>query len=211
MGLPETFEITEDTSNKIFPIGNLSFTESILITDKKPKELGIDATIIFINQRPEYRYQMPASLIDEKSAVVCFPNNFRYDKYNDDYDEGVMRVTNIANFEMWSALSKESYKEKYREKKEEVFETAKKILKSSGINSPYEILYKDIFTPTTVKKFTGHFKGTVYGSTEKMRNGKTKIEGLYICGTDQGFLGIVGSMLSGISMANLHILTGDGA
>jgi phytoene dehydrogenase-like protein len=211
MGLPETFEITEDNANKIYPTGNLSFTESILITDKKPKELGIDATIIFINQRPEYRYQMPSTLIDEKSAVVCFPNNFRYDKYNDDYEEGVMRVTNIANFEMWSALSKESYKEKYKEKKEEVFETAKKILKSSGINSPYEILYKDIFTPTTVKKFTGHFKGTVYGSTEKMRNGKTKIEGLYICGTDQGFLGIVGSMLSGISMANLHILTGDGA
>ena len=27
-----------------------------------------------------------------------------------------------------------------------------------------------------------------------------------ICGTDQGFLGIVGSMLSGITIANLHLL-----
>jgi hypothetical protein len=29
---------------------------------------------------------------------------------------------------------------------------------------------------------------------------------VYLCGTDQGFLGIVGAMLSGISMANYHIL-----
>ena len=31
-------------------------------------------------------------------------------------------------------------------------------------------------------------------------------DNLYIAGTDQGFLGIIGAMLSGISMANFHIL-----
>jgi len=36
--------------------------------------------------------------------------------------------------------------------------------------------------------------------------GTTYLENLFICGTDQGFLGIVGAMLSGISMANLHVL-----
>lgn len=65
----------------------------------------------------------------------------------------------------------------------------------------YNILFKDIFTPTTIKRYTHHFDGTVYGSIDKSRNGKTHINGTYICGTDQGFLGIVGSMLSGISMA----------
>ena len=58
--------------------------------------------------------------------------------------------------------------------------------------------------PTTIKKFTSHLNGAVYGSIDKSRDGKTSVEGLYITGTDQGFLGIVGSMLSGISMANLH-------
>jgi len=46
----------------------------------------------------------------------------------------------------------------------------------------------------------------VYGAPEKLKTGKTPIENLFICGTDQGFLGIVGAMLSGISMANLHVL-----
>ncbi|PKN63980.1 MAG: phytoene dehydrogenase, partial [Deltaproteobacteria bacterium HGW-Deltaproteobacteria-10] len=51
-----------------------------------------------------------------------------------------------------------------------------------------------------------------YGSTQKVRDGRTAIKNLFICGTDQGFLGIVGAMLSGISMANLHcLMNGDKA
>jgi phytoene dehydrogenase-like protein len=203
MGLPETFSKINPEQHQ--PTGNLSFTETILVSNKRPKEMGVDATIIFTNNRPEYRYQRPNTLIDDQSAVVCFPNNFSHD----DNSEGIMRVTNIANFDLWSALSQDS--SAYKAQKEIVYQSAQKILKSCGINSQYEVLFKDIFTPTTVKKYTGHFQGAVYGSTEKSRNGKTMIDGLYICGTDQGFLGIVGSMLSGISMANLHILTGESA
>jgi hypothetical protein len=33
------------------------------------------------------------------------------------------------------------------------------------------------------------------------------LENLYLCGTDQGFLGITGAMLSGISIANMYLLT----
>jgi phytoene dehydrogenase-like protein len=202
MGLPETY--AKVNNEQKYPAGNLSFTESILVTDKKPHELGCNATIIFKNERPEYLYRKPSTLIDSLSAVVCFPNNFQYASSDDAINEGVMRITNMANFDLWNELSKE----KYLEEKERVFETSKNILKSCGIKSQYEVLFKDVFTPTTVKRYTGHINGTVYGSTEKSRNGKTSIDGLFVCGTDQGFLGIVGSMLSGISMANLHILTG---
>jgi hypothetical protein len=33
---------------------------------------------------------------------------------------------------------------------------------------------------------------------------------LFICGTDQGLVGIVGSIISGISMANQHVLKEGG-
>ena len=46
----------------------------------------------------------------------------------------------------------------------------------------------------------------VKGAAAKNRPGRTELANLYLCGTDQGFLGIVGAMLSGISMANYHIL-----
>jgi phytoene dehydrogenase-like protein len=208
MGLPETMKALEDQTSYSPRVGNLSFTESILITDKKPRDLGVDATIIFYNNRPEYLYQKPQTLFDSQSAVVCFPNNFKYDQFRDDSEEGVMRVTNIANFDLWNhelSLSKENYKAK----KDLVFEESKRILKNCGLKDGYNINFKDIFTPTTIKRYTGHFGGTVYGSIDKTRNGTTPVKGLYICGTDQGFLGIVGSMLSGISMANLHVLQGS--
>jgi hypothetical protein len=48
--------------------------------------------------------------------------------------------------------------------------------------------------------------GAVYGAPDKLKTGRTHLENLFICGSDQGFLGIVGAMLSGISMANLHVL-----
>lgn len=208
MGLPETMKVL-DTEESYSPrTGALSFTESILITDKKPRDLGVEATIVFYNNRPEYLYQKPQTLFDKESAVVCFPNNFKYEHYKDDYEEGVLRVTNIANFDLWNQellLSKEAYKAK----KELVFEHAQSILRSCGLKNGYNVAFKDVFTPTTIKRYTGHFDGTVYGSIDKTRNGTTPVKGLYICGTDQGFLGIVGSMLSGISMANLHVLQGS--
>jgi len=63
-----------------------------------------------------------------------------------------------------------------------------------------------MFTPRTITHFTGHLQGAIYGTARKNRQGRTALPNLYLCGTDQGFLGIVGAMLSGISMANYHIL-----
>jgi phytoene dehydrogenase-like protein len=210
IGLPETYGVVSEFESLQKPnVGNLSFCESIIIADKKPVHLGIDATIIFYNNRPEYLYQKPNTLFDKESAVVCFPNNFKYNSFQDDNDEGVLRVTNIANYELWNELKSAEDKENYKLHKEQVFKNAQNILKDCGLNADYKVNFKDIFTPTTIKRYTQHFDGTVYGSTDKSRNGKTPIDGLFICGTDQGFLGIVGSMLSGISMANLHVLQGE--
>ena len=64
----------------------------------------------------------------------------------------------------------------------------------------------DMFTPRTITRYTGHLAGAIYGAPLKQRQGRTDLANLYLCGTDQGFLGIVGAMLSGISMANYHIL-----
>jgi hypothetical protein len=53
-------------------------------------------------------------------------------------------------------------------------------------------------------------EGAIYGAAEKVRDGRTSLANVYLCGTDQGFLGIIGAMLSGISMANYHILARNG-
>ena len=66
-----------------------------------------------------------------------------------------------------------------------------------------------MFTPLTIERYTGRINGAIYGAPRKHRDGRTRWENLFLCGTDQGFLGITGAMLSGISMANLHMLKTD--
>ncbi len=69
------------------------------------------------------------------------------------------------------------------------------------------VIDTDAFTPRTIKRFTGHLNGAVYGAPDKHIDGRTPVSNLYLCGTDQGFLGIIGAMLSGISIANAYLLT----
>ena len=67
-------------------------------------------------------------------------------------------------------------------------------------------LMTDTFTPRTIKKYTHHANGALYGSPQKSRTGSTPLKNLYLAGTDQGYIGIVGAMLGGIAVANNRIL-----
>ncbi len=64
----------------------------------------------------------------------------------------------------------------------------------------------DMFTPTTIRRFTGHDNGAVYGAPDKQTDGTTHLKNLYICGTDQGWVGIIGTIISGIMIANRYAL-----
>ncbi|MFT6633003.1 MAG: phytoene dehydrogenase-like protein [Bacteriovoracaceae bacterium] len=195
-GLPETFKMLNKVTNFKPEIGKLSFTESIyLLKDKTPLK-NFDSTIVFYNDSDIYNYQKPNQLFDKSSAVFCLPDN--YDR-SESQGYGTVRVTHMANYKLWKELEKTEY----NAHKEAVFGEAK-LLGEKLFNQELDVVFKDVFTPSTIERYTNHFDGTVYGSTTKLRDGKTEIDGLYIIGTDQGFLGIVGSMLSGISMANLH-------
>ena len=69
------------------------------------------------------------------------------------------------------------------------------------------VIDTDMFTPKTITRFTGHAKGAVYGAPRKQRDGRTHLDNLFVCGTDQGLVGIIGSIISGITMANRWCLT----
>jgi phytoene dehydrogenase-like protein len=114
------------------------------------------------------------------------------------------RVTFIANYELWNSLSRSQY----LAEKEKVLNASIAMVNRHSKRPLPELSGHDVFTPKTIERYTWHRQGTVYGSETKLRDGRTSMEGLYICGTDQGFLGIVGACLSGISMANLHGLQG---
>ena len=200
-GYVETMRLltNHDFSKFNFDAGQLSFVEFILVLNKEPAKMGYNTTITFYNNSDKFDYRKPDELVDVSSGVVCCPNNFQYES---PLPEGMLRVTNMANFDLWSKLGKEEYKAQKAAWLETTLQEVVKFVPDFR-NS---IVFTDIFTPKTIHKFTGHINGAVYGTVKKIKTGRTHLDNLFICGTDQGFLGIVGAMLSGISMANLHVL-----
>lgn len=200
-GLLETLKLCSDfeAGPEAPKPGKLGFVETISVIDKQPKDLGIDETIIFFSTRSPYRYREPEDFVDPCSGVVCMPNNYAYDT---PLDEGFVRITSLANYDRWAALERPEYEAKKKEWYDiQVAET----LKFLPDFRPH-VVYVDSFTPTTVKRFTFHERGAIYGGPKKVKDGKTHLENLFLCGTDQGYLGIIGAILSGISMANMHLM-----
>lgn len=179
--------------------GQLSMVEFITVLDKQPAEMGHETTIIFYNNSDRFDYRKPDDLVNVSSGVICCPNNFQYEN---SLPEGMIRITNLANFDLWNRLNEEEYKTQKAAWLEASLNEVVKLIPDFRDS----IVFTDVFTPKTIRRFTGHINGAVYGTPNKTKMGTTRLENLFICGTDQGFLGIVGAMLSGISMANLHVL-----
>jgi phytoene dehydrogenase-like protein len=64
------------------------------------------------------------------------------------------------------------------------------------------IVADDMFTPTTIVHYTGHDGGAVYGAPQKRYDARTPLSNVWVCGADQGYVGIVGTLTSGIHVAN---------
>ncbi|HXB01462.1 MAG TPA: NAD(P)/FAD-dependent oxidoreductase [Opitutaceae bacterium] len=189
------------------PTGRLSFVETMTVFDRQPEALGWGSdTIVFFNDSARFDYSRPAEQVDPRSGVICFPNNFHYAAGRAPA-EGMVRVTCLANYDRWVQLPEETYQADKQRWFAEIQRSARRFLPPV----PEDTLLRatvatDIFTPRTITKFTSHLAGAVYGSPQKIPDGRTPLKNVYLCGTDQGFVGVIGALLSGISMANMHVL-----
>jgi len=218
VGAPETERLMSDQLEPVgaltdvcsTPVGRLSFVETITVLNRQPAALGWgNDTIIFFNDSAEFHYEQPTGQVDVRSGVICFPNNFDYGSGRE-LTEGWFRCTCLANYAQWANLEEEDYLADKQRWFAAVQDSAKRFLPAQPTPDALAkaTVATDMFTPRTITKFTGHFGGAIYGSPQKHRQGRTALSNVYLCGTDQGFLGIVGAMLSGISMANFHVLKG---
>lgn len=179
--------------------GDISFVESISVLDCEPSSLGHDETIVFYNDAEEFHYERPQEPVDLRSGIICSPNNFDYSR---PLEDGRIRITALAEPDYWIDLPADEYQQRKMEWNNRIVEGALRHIPDFRAH----VIDEDVFTPRTIQRFTGHDNGCVYGAPEKFVNGLTPVKNLYLCGTDQGFLGIVGAMLSGITIANRYLL-----
>lgn len=180
----------------------MGFVESIFRLELTASSiLPVDRTIVFYNSNEPFTYQRPAQKVDFGSGVICFPQHFQA---MPSYPFLEVRATHLANYQQWKTLAAD--RPGYLAAKAETAACSLDVLEKIIGNFKQHIVYQDTFTPLTIERFTAKKEGAIYGAPDKIKDGDIGYHNLFLAGTDQGFLGIVGSMLSGVSMVNQHIL-----
>lgn len=186
------------------PDRRLAFVESIFQLDPQALQtLPGDRTCIFYSHKEGFRFEQPDVPVCYESGVISLPFNFQDLQTNKDSIE--VRTTHLANYQHWLKASENT--SSYEEMKDKHGRKAREEVRPILGDFSDHIVFSDFFTPLTVERFTGKHGGAIYGSPRKMSDGFMGYENLVLAGTDQGFLGIVGAMLSGVSMVNRHILS----
>lgn len=199
-GYLETLALCQPVLPTKRPEGRLGYAETTFFLDCEPARLGHCACIEFFRTSPRFAYRVPESAIDPASGVLCAPGNFPAGTEGTERNQ--LRLTQLANPADWFHLEPADY----AAAKEAAMARQLAWLEQRLPGVSAHVVDRDMFTPVTIHRFTGHRNGSIYGSPEKQRDGRTPLGNLFLAGTDQGFLGIVGAMLSGVSIANLHLL-----
>lgn len=202
IGLPETRALCSSwpADSKESKPGELTFVESILLLDCFPSQsFGFEDTILFFSDTDQFAYRKPDTPIHSSNGVICCPNNYQL---NEPMPEGIIRLTHLANFDFWNKLGEDEYRMRKTDCLHESVQKAERFIPGLG----QHIVAQDTFTPKTIQRFTGRQNGAVYGAPDKVSDGRTDMKNLFICGTDQGLVGIVGALLSGITIANRWVL-----
>ncbi len=202
-GVVETLRLCDDVTE---PPGRdrRAFVYRVdIVLDCQPNRIGCDKTIVFYNDSDKFHWSRPTdALCDVRTGVICSPNNYAYSPEDGQLEEGYMRLTTLADHKRWTQLSDDQYaREKLRWYDASVASAVRFVP-----DFRRHVVDTDVFTPKTIRRFTFHDHGAVYGSPKKQLDGTTHLKNLFLCGTDQGFVGIVGAIVSGISMANQHCL-----
>ncbi len=176
--------------------GHMAFIEGIFGLSKMPSELGIEASIIFKNSTDEFLFRPPDTLFDTRSCLICAPGNFA--KCSDAFTAKSIKISLLASHNLWFNLTEADY----RIAKQDARNAMLEILESIAPGIANCVSFSELFTPKTIKRFTGHINGAIYGSPDKCRDYQTGCPNLFLCGTDQELYGIVGALISGNVLAN---------
>ncbi len=201
IGSEETFTLLGKPSG-LKKLPRLGFVETIFeLPPQAELARARDRTIIFYNKAKTFSYQRPCELLDINSGVICMPQNFQ-NLPPSSFTE--VRTTHLASYRLWKNLKNDP--DSYNRAKENAALSSLPVAEKILGNFAQNIVYRDTFTPLTIERFTGKNNGAIYGNPVKIKDGNIGFDNLFLAGTDQGFLGIVGSMLSGVSIVNQHIL-----
>jgi phytoene dehydrogenase-like protein len=203
-------------------IGKISFLEVVAELDRPPEQFDFRQSLVFYSCEGA-KFRCPEGLWDARLGVICAPANFEYpasmpaqarpgsDSARNSGEEAaarcfspsgvdpaVVRITCLANYSAWAGLKATEYQHRKHQAAADLLNMVSRL----GWDFRPAVKNCEVTTPLTIARYCGRVNGAVYGSPEKLWSGRTPWKNLWIAGTDQGLVGVVGTLLSGIFVAN---------
>ena len=176
--------------------GEVTFVEALFELDEPAVTYGLTDCMQFIGLEPNFAFRPMSSNAPMDSLLVCVPDN-----YIGVTPTRMLRLS--APIASLGPLHSDLCRDAMSPGIKSIL--AQMLLAQLGAYYPRlagHTRFLDLYTPHTFHRFTGHANGAIYGSPDKFADGATGVPGLTLAGTDQGLLGIVGTLLSGVLAAN---------
>ena len=176
--------------------GAMTFVEALFELDDAPAAYGLTDCMQFLGLERDFAFRPMTATASSDAMLVCAPDN-----YLGVSPTRMLRLS--APIGDLSPLHGDLAGEAMSPGLKSVL--AQSLLARLGETCPRlagHARFLDLYTPHTFRRFTGHANGAIYGSPDKFADGATGVRGLALAGTDQGLLGIVGALLSGVLAAN---------
>lgn len=200
-GGAETARLAGATSAPALPAESaISAFETVLDYDGDTVAEGATHSLVFASFRRSFDWTLEAvgegvpyltaSVSDAYAGdIAAFPHQIKIGSYCAGRD--------------WIGRTAVAYAEAKARRQAELIESLKAVF--PGVRAERARLVESL-TPATVARYTHHVDGAIYGAQAKNFSGVGESHGLYICGNDQGGIGIIGAAISGLAMANRALL-----
>lgn len=171
------------------------------------KESGIADYSIFLNHSYDLTSQYVACINNNMNEIpmeMSFHGSLEKADISEKKD--TMNIVTIVGYDFWKNLDREGYKRKKREMADILIKRAECVV--PNLSSYIEKI--EIATPRTMERYTGNYKGAIYGwsqiqsqSGSNRMEQSTVIENLFLSGAwTKPAGGIAGVMQSGVMVSN---------
>ncbi len=161
---------------------------------------GVGDAIHFLSRKAKLDWTFDRE--EELFGILTFSAQ---DQYAFESGKHQFKASCFDRMEFWKDLDKHAYRARKEERSSRLMGLAAEVYPGLAKAEP---LLVDSFTPRTITRYTSHINGTLYGGEEKAFDGRTPVRNLLIIGNDQGGIGIMGALTSGILVANYSVLVG---
>ncbi len=179
--------------------GTISVFQWIGAYDRPLEQFGIRDTLHFAASRVDYTWRIPGDRVFSDLITYSANDNYAFPQPGHAH----FKISCFSHASEWSLADRDAYAAQKRRYADELLRITYGYYPELSQARP---LVEDLFSPLTVERYTHHPGGTIYGGAEKTWDGRTALQNLFIIGNDQGGVGIMGAMTSGVLVSNLQVI-----